>query len=84
MTYPIIVSIVAFGVIILLMSFVVPQFVDMFAQLDTELPAITRSLIAISGFITGRWYILVAVLVALIAGIVIFKKQDSGKRFFDK
>lgn len=84
MTYPIIVSIVAFGVIILLMSFVVPQFVDMFAQLDTELPAITRSLIAISGFITGRWYIMVAVLAALIAGIVIFKKQDSGKRFFDK
>lgn len=84
MTYPIIVSIVAFGVIILLMSFVVPQFVDMFAQLDTELPAITRSLIAISGFITGRWYILVAVLAALIAGIVIFKKQESGKRFFDK
>lgn len=84
MTYPIIVSIVAFGVIILLMSFVVPQFVDMFAQLDTKLPAITRSLIAISGFITGRWYILVAVLAALIAGIVIFKKQESGKRFFDK
>jgi type IV pilus assembly protein PilC len=51
MTYPIIISLVALGVVLFLMLFVIPQFANLFQQFGQELPWITRVVIDTSSFL---------------------------------
>lgn len=48
--YPILLSVVVFALVALLLTFVVPQIVQVFEGFDQELPLITQWLIAISDF----------------------------------
>ena len=59
--YPAIVLGAAIGVVWLLMTRVVPQFVTVLSQMNVDLPVPTRILMAISGFWTAYpWLILCA------------------------
>jgi general secretion pathway protein F len=49
--YPIVLSVVAIGVVIALLTFVVPKVVQVFESTGQELPGLTRGLIASSNFI---------------------------------
>lgn len=50
MTYPIIVLCVAFGVVAVLMLFVIPTFADMFKQFGSALPGATQLVVDMSNF----------------------------------
>ena len=65
--YPAIVSVVIVAVLFFLMVYVVPQLVSFLGTMGQELPLQTRALIATSAFLTGYWYVVVAV-PALLAG----------------
>ena len=64
-TYPAIVTLVAAGVIIALLTYVVPQVVGVFAQTRQKLPFLTTALIAVSDFIRVWGFAVLAALVAL-------------------
>ncbi len=66
MTYPAVVLTLAFGVLIFMLTYLVPQFTQLFEDQGAELPALTRTIIAISDFIRERWYVLVAVIVVIV------------------
>jgi len=51
--YPVLISIVAVAVVVLLLAYVVPQIVEMFDHIGQELPTLTQGLIATSDFITS-------------------------------
>ena len=84
MIYPCVVGIVAVGVVIVMLTFVIPNYVDMFAGMDMELPFLTRMVMAMSNFVIHYWYILIVVVVAAVVGINTFKKSIPGKEFFGK
>ena len=65
MVYPIILMLVAIGVISLLMIFVVPQLVGLFAHTKSELPALTKMLIATSYFFSHYLGVTLLVLLAI-------------------
>lgn len=66
-TYPKILCVLIVLVLIIIIGFVIPQFESLFAQMET-LPAATRILLAISGFVSKKWYILIfAVIVGVMA-----------------
>lgn len=77
--YPIIVSFIAIGVIVILLVFVIPTFVQMFKDLGAELPPTTKALIGISNFVVHKWYILVGIIVFGGGGFIYFSKTDYGK-----
>lgn len=58
MAYPAVLSVVAMGVVLALMAFVVPQVVEQFDTVGQELPLLTRIVIALSSFLTGWWWLL--------------------------
>ncbi|HUH87842.1 MAG TPA: type II secretion system inner membrane protein GspF [Pusillimonas sp.] len=66
--YPIIVTVVSIGIIIFLLSYVVPQVVGAFSQAHQTLPLLTRIMLATSEF-TGNWGLLVAVCLAGLFGL---------------
>ena len=69
MTYPIVVLTIAFGVLIFMLTYLVPQFQSMFEDNGAELPALTKMILAISKFIQEKWYVLI---IAVVAFVVIF------------
>ena len=66
LVYPALVGIVALGVIVALLVFVMPQIVAAFAQTKQALPWLTRSLLGLATFMRGYGLWLVLVLAALI------------------
>ncbi len=84
LSYPMMIMGVATVVIVLLMTVVMPQLLDMFTSMGADLPLPTRILIAVSSFTTNyTLYILVGavVVVALVLWMV---KQPTGRRLLDK
>ncbi len=65
-TYPVIVSVVAFAIVIFLLAYVVPQIVSVFANTRQKLPLLTVLMLAVSDFVRA-WGILVAIIVAAMA-----------------
>jgi len=58
-TYPAIVTVVAFAIVIFLLTYVVPQIVSVFANTKQQLPFLTVAMLALSGFVRN-WGWLVA------------------------
>ena len=80
--YPIIVCVVAVIVVIIMLTFVVPQFETMLTDLGSELPAITVMVMNASDFIVQKWYIIAAVVAIFIVFVQFFRKTDMGIHFF--
>ncbi|WP_026802051.1 type II secretion system F family protein [Pontibacillus halophilus] len=79
LTYPLVVGVIAIGIVIFLLSFVVPRFTDMFASMGGELPLITQFVIGLGEFFKVYWWLFL--LVPLVS-IVAFKYvQQNNERF---
>ena len=68
LTYPSVVLIVAFGVLTFLLIYIVPKFQEIFKQLGSELPAITKILISVSSFVQDN---IIKIVVSIVAVIII-------------
>jgi len=66
LVYPIILSVLAISVVLVLVTFVLPTITNMFPAED--MPATTKVLLAFSGFVIHQWYIIIIALVVLIVG----------------
>lgn len=84
MVYPTVLSIAAVGVVIFLLTFIMPTFTGMFTSSGVELPGPTRLLMAISDALKNYWYIFIIVIGGLIYLIRRYIKTATGKRQFDK
>ena len=83
LAYPILLSGVSTIVVIALVTFVLPKFVDIFGQFDVPLPAITRIVVALSSFLQQHWLIWAPLLLATIVGLIISRNVEGGRRHWD-
>lgn len=81
-TYPIMVLFVAIGVIFAMMTFVIPNFMAMFEDLDAEMPAITMAVIHISDFFVGYWWAIIIAVIVFVVVMKIYSQTISGKVLF--
>ena len=79
MTYPAIVIATAIIVFIVIMVVAVPMFIDTFEELNIELPAITKAMIAFSRALTGYWWLLAILLFAACGGYLYASRTEQGK-----
>lgn len=84
MAYPIVLTVVSSGVVLALMTVVLPRFAAIFDDFDTALPGITKVLLAISDFLTHYGLLVVAALALTIVGLVVMYRSESGKRTLDR
>ena len=79
--YPALVTIVAIGVVVGLVTFVVPEVVKVFERMGQELPLLTRGLIAFSDFLRDYGVVMLAFLgVGFIAFRWAYSRPASRKR----
>ncbi|SFL74213.1 type II secretion system inner membrane protein GspF [Rugamonas rubra] len=63
-TYPAIVTVVAFSIVIFLLTYVVPQIVSVFANTKQKLPLLTTLMLAVSDFVRSYGLLALVLLVA--------------------
>ncbi|MCB2387839.1 type II secretion system inner membrane protein GspF [Thalassolituus alkanivorans] len=80
--YPVILTIVAIGIVVGLLTYVVPDIVDVFVKNGQELPGLTQFMLDLSHFITA-WgmYTLIAIIVGMIAFGRALKSPAFRKRY---
>jgi type IV pilus assembly protein PilC len=83
MTYPSVIISVAFGVVALLLIFVIPTFEKMFQDFGGTLPAPTRLIISMSQWLQRFWWAVAMAIGALIFGVKQWRRTEQGKRVLD-
>ena len=84
MMYPMVLCIVMIAVVVVMLVVVIPNYAAMFADLGTDLPGITKAVMAASDFVKNYWFILVPLVVGIVVGVKAFSATDTGKHFFGK
>lgn len=81
MTYPLVIFVAAVAVVIFILTFVVPRFIEMFENQDAALPWITKLVIFLSDFIKTNYLgIIIAVLVIIIIFYGLYKNIKAFKK----
>ncbi|GKU32024.1 type II secretion system F family protein [Clostridium folliculivorans] len=84
MVYPAVLSVMAVSVVTILLTFVMPTFIDMFTQSGVVLPLPTRILLAISGALSKHGLVIFLILILIVLGLRYYFKSDSGQLFISK
>ncbi len=80
-------KIVIFSVIIafvVLLTFVIPRFVQVFTRFNTPLPLPTRMMIGVNNWVHNFWYLLLLGIVLILILMKRYVKTDQGRIFWDR
>jgi type II secretory pathway component PulF len=77
LTYPVAMSIIGIGVVVFLLTYVVPKLTELFAEMGQALPLPTRILLAMTGFLRSWGIPLLLVLILLVFYLRKRKKKLS-------
>jgi type IV pilus assembly protein PilC len=76
--YPMIVTIALVGAFFVLLTFVVPKFVEMFSKAGIVLPMPTKIALMLYQFLSSYWYLLLGGVIALLVGLKSYLKTEQG------
>ena len=84
LAYPIVLTLVAIGVVAALMIAVVPKVVEQFDDVGQQLPLLTRIVIGISAFLAAYWWIILLILALAALGLWQAMKQPPVRLAVDR
>lgn len=84
MTYPTIVLVFAMGIAYFMLAFIVPQFANILTDLGSELPLLTRFLIAVSILLRKGFPLLALLLVGSVVAYRMAYRNPKGRLFIDR
>lgn len=83
MVYPVSVAVVAVGVLIIMLTFVIPKFEEMLVSQGQELPGITQFVIDASHFTQDNIFYILGGIGLFVVLLRRYLKSEEGKNFFD-
>lgn len=83
MAYPVLLSLVGIGSILVLMNFVVPRFASVFEESRIEMPLPTKILLEGSKFLQSYGWIGITAVVALAIGMFSYVRTTAGRLWWD-
>ena len=84
MIYPAVILSVAFGAVVILLVVVIPTFQTMFESAGVALPLPTRIVIVMSEFLQRFWWVVIAVVAALVVSLQRYYKTPDGHLVIDR
>ncbi len=84
MVYPTILTLVGIGIVVYILTNILPVFIKIFEDAKVVLPLPTVILMAMSNFLTHYWYILIMVIIGIIAAYRFFVMSDYGRLTVDR
>lgn len=79
MVYPIVLGVMSVTIVIGLLIFVMPMFVEMFKESGGQLPLPTKILLAVSNSLKENWYLIIIGLIILIFVLKKYFKTENGQ-----
>ena len=83
MTYPVICLAISILILIVILVFVIPVFVEMFASMDSALPAVTQLVVDMSDFVKGNIIYILMFGILLFYGIKKIYNTEKGRLKID-
>ena len=85
MIYPMVLAIVAIGVLTFLLTYFIPRFSGIFTDMGGELPVLTQVIVAVSNALTS-WYgiVIAGLIVAAVFGTMRYVRTRTGRRQFER
>jgi len=84
LVYPCVLASTSLGVIVFLITFVLPRLSGVFAEMGDDLPLTTRALLGSSAFVTQNWPVLVIALVGAVVGLRAWFATPAGAEARDR
>lgn len=84
MVYPGIVLVVIGGVIIFMLTSVLPQVEQLYKDLGKTLPFITAAMLALSKILINFWWLLLAIIAGVVYFLNRYRKTEAGRKTFDQ
>ena len=83
MAYPAVMMVLAFGVTVFLLTYILPKFTPLFKSKGTELPGPTLLMMGLSDAILQHWAWWLVGLIAVVGGILYGRRTEAGRKAFD-
>jgi type II secretory pathway component PulF len=83
LAYPILLAGVSSLVVLGLVTFVLPKFVDIFGQHELELPILTLAIVTASNFMRNYIWIWLPILAGALVGLAVSRHTEGGRRQWD-
>jgi type IV pilus assembly protein PilC len=83
LAYPIIMLVMATGVTIFLLTFIMPKFTPLFTRKGIKLPTITKFMMVASDLLLDYWVLWLILAVILIVGGLVGRRTEVGRRIID-
>lgn len=81
--YPLVLTVISASVIILLLTFVVPRFTEMFVMMNAPLPATTKMVVVLGDALATYWWAFATVIAGTTIGFIFWMGTDMGRRARD-
>ena len=81
MTYPVVIFILAICVLVYIVLYVVPEFTDMYSQIGSELPTITKVIVSLSDFLAANLIYVILVICSIFVILTILYKNVTSFRY---
>jgi type II secretory pathway component PulF len=83
MVYPCIIGVMAVVTTVVLLTFVLPKLMPLFAGKEQYLPAVTKAVMGLSKAMTSYWWLILLVVTTVVGGLVSLTHTVSGRRVWD-
>ena len=84
MAYPTVMMVLAIGVTIFLLTFVMPKFTPLFSKKGMELPKATVVMMAVSDSLLNYWWAWILGAIAAVAGFIFGRRTEQGRKIWDR
>ena len=84
MIYPLALTLIALGIISMMLVYVVPKVVSVFRSTGNELPVLTRGLIATSDFLQDWWWLVLAAIFLIVWVVRATLAKEGPRRSFHR
>ena len=82
--YPAVLASTSLGVVILLVTFVIPKLSDLFKDMGGDLPVTTKMLLGGADFITSNWILCVGAIVGIVVSSKLYLATRAGRLVRDR
>ena len=83
LVYPAFVAVVGVCIVFFFMSYMLPKFMSIFQGMNVQLPMLTQMLVNISHLFSNYWWLMLAVVLAVVIIFKRFQASDEGRRKID-
>lgn len=84
MLYPVILSVLATGILVFLLTYFIPRFSQMFAEYGGSLPGLTKAIVTVSNTAVHYWFVMVIAAALIVFGVQRTRTSEEGRRIIQR